>query len=358
VDTSSFCPKPEDLKQSLRGATAGDVVLLVQQSLRFGNGALAVALCDAARALGVDDPALDVSEAAARFAGGDIRGGAEVLDELLGASPGHLVALYQKAHLLVRQGNATEARQILSTIVERFPDFPGAHGALASLLFPGAPYRDVLARIHAVLRPETYLEIGVEHGVTLALATTARVAAGVDPADLPLENPLPAGARLFHTTSDDFFSNETRASVFGTRAVDLAFIDGMHWFEYAVRDFAHAEQWATEDSVILVHDCLAVTRVAAARDRVSTFWVGDVWKALECLLDYRPDLVVHIVPTAPSGLVVVRGLDPKSRVLFDRADEITAKYRDAEYPYDPGAWPERLGLVENDEGGLARALGV
>lgn len=358
MDTSSFRPKVEDLKRSLRGATAGDVVWLVQQSLRGGNAALALALCDAARALGVDDPALDVSEAAARFASGDVPRGASILDELLAASPGHPVALFQKAHLLIRQGDISEARRILAAIVERFPEFPGAQGTLASLFLPGPPYREVLARVHALLRPDTYLEIGVEHGVTLALATTATIAAGVDPADLPIGKPLLSSARLFRMTSDDFFSKETRDGVFGGRPVDLAFIDGMHWYEYAVRDFAHAEQWASEDSVILMHDCLAVSRVAAERDRMSTFWVGDVWKALECLLDYRPDLEIHVVPTPPSGLVVVRRLDPTSRTLLDRADEIVARYRDAAYPYEAGAWPERYGIVENGDAGLARALGI
>jgi hypothetical protein len=159
-------------------------------------------------------------------------------------------------------------------------------------------------------------------------------------------------------TSDQFFERETRRGVFGGRPVDLAFVDGMHWFEYAVRDFAHVEAWASEKSVILLHDCLPVSRVSAERDRVSKFWVGDVWKALECLLDYRADLRIHVVPTPPSGLVVVRGLDPSSRLLIERIDEIVARYRDASYPHEPGTWPDRYQLVENSEAGLALALGV
>jgi hypothetical protein len=132
----------------------------------------------------------------------------------------------------------------------------------------------------------------------------------------------------------------------------------MHWFEFAVRDFAHVEGWASKSSEVVLHDSLPVSRVAAQRDRVSTFWVGDVWKALECLLDRRPDLTVHVVPTAPSGLVVVRRLDPSSQVLFEEASAIDARYRNSEYPHEPGAWPERYGMVQNTEAGLSRALGV
>lgn len=358
MDTSSFRPNEEDLKRSLRGATVGDVVLLVQLCLRIGHVEQALAICEAGRALGVDDPALDVSEASARLSLGDGAAGLAILDELLAASPGHLLALFQKALLVARQGDRRESRRILCDVIDRFPDFPGAHGLLASILMPGSPYREVLARIHRLLRPDTYLEIGVEHGATLALATTASVAAGVDPAELPLEKPLPRGARLYRMKSDDFFERETPNGVFGGRTVDLTFIDGMHWFEYAVRDFANAERWASESSVIVLHDCLPVSRVAASRDRASTFWVGDVWKALECLLEYRKDLLVRIVPTPPSGLVVVRRLDPGSQVLRDKGSEIEARYRDATYPYEPGEWPERYVFVENTEAGVASALGV
>jgi hypothetical protein len=358
VDTSSFRPSEEDLKRTLRGATPADVVLLIEQCMRVFHFEEALAICDAARALGVDDPALDVSEASVRFACGDAPRALEILDDVLASSPGHLIALFQKAVIVARGGNLTESRRILGVIIAAFPDFPGAHGALASILLPGPPYREVLARIHRIFRPDTYLEIGVERGVTLALATTASVAAGVDPAELTIEKPLPKGARLYRMKSDEFFERETPESVFGGKPVDLAFVDGMHWFEYAVRDFAHVERWASKDSVIVLHDCLPVTTVAARRDRASTFWVGDVWKTLECLLDLRPDLVVHVVPTAPSGLVVVRRLDPSSRLLLDEAADIDRRYRDAAYPHEPGVWPERYRIVENTEAGLARALGV
>jgi hypothetical protein len=106
----------------------------------------------------------------------------------------------------------------------------------------------------------------------------------------------------------------------------------------------------------VLHDCLPVASVAARRERASTFWVGDVWKALDVLLAYRPELRIRVVPTAPSGLVVVRGLSPGSTVLLDRMEEILAVYRDAE-PWSPNEWPRRYPLVRNDEAGLALALG-
>jgi hypothetical protein len=313
-------------------------------------------VCEAAARRGLHDPGLTLAEASARFAAGEATRALSLVETVLAESPGSLAALYLKAHLLLSSGRRGEARVLLDGVVERFPDFPGAQAALSALLFPGPRYREVLLHLHRALRPDTYLEIGVVTGATLALAQTASLAVGVDPAAAPPSQPLPSAARLYRLTSDEFFARETPASAFSGRAVDFTFIDGMHWFEFALRDFANAERWASPEGTIVLHDCLPVTPVAAARDRASTFWVGDVWKVLEVLVERRPDLRIAVVPTAPSGLVVVRRLDPASTVLARDMDSIVAHYRDRQYPHVPGEWPASFGVVGNDAQGIARAL--
>src|SRR5262249_10166906 len=157
-------------------------------------------------------------------------------------------------------------------------------GALASLRLPGPPYRDVLRRLHELVRPRTYLEIGVETGATLALAQTAERAIGIDPDASKLRRELlPQTARVFHETSDAFFERTTRAQQLGAQRVDLAFIDGMHWFEYALRDFINAEAWSHAGGTIVLHDCLPLLPLTAGRERRSKFWVGDVWKVVSIL---------------------------------------------------------------------------
>ncbi|HTV21265.1 MAG TPA: class I SAM-dependent methyltransferase, partial [Polyangiaceae bacterium] len=247
---------------------------------------------------------------------------------------------------------------VLRALVGRHPDFPGALQSLAALMFPGPPYRDVLKRVHDLLRPRTYLEIGVEHGTTLALAVHSQQVVGVDPVARPPTRPLPASARLFHTTSDDFFARHAREQVFGDAPVELAFIDGMHWFEYALRDFCNVERWCAPSSTIILHDCLPVAGIAASRERRTTFWVGDTWKALECLLHERPDLAISIVPCHPSGLVVVQNLDPTSTVLSSRLDALTARYQPLAYPYEPGVLPGHYPIVPNTEAHVARWVGL
>jgi hypothetical protein len=355
--SAPFAPAVRELEASLDGATAAEIVRVAQEHVRIGNPSAVLSVCEAARVLGHDDPGLSLSEAMAHLALGAARRALELVDRVLESSPEHVGALHIKAHTVAALGRPSEARGLLGRVIERYPDYPGAQAAMAALVFPGPHYRQVLAAVHRALAPTTYLEIGVETGATLALAGGARVAAGIDPDPSRLTVRLPPTARVYSVTSDEFFRKETRASVFGGAPVELAFIDGMHWFEYALRDFVNVEKWCGEGSTVLLHDCLPATAVAARRERASTFWVGDVWKVLECLLDHRTDLRIAVVAAPPSGLVVVRGLDPASTVLEASMDSLVARYAELEYPHVPGEWPERYRVVRNDAAGLGVALG-
>jgi hypothetical protein len=214
----------------------------------------------------------------------------------------------------------------------------------------------VLAKIHERLKPRTYLEIGVESGATLSLARFSELAIGIDPVPYAIRHPLPAGARLFREKSEDFFAIRTRESVLGERRVDLVFIDGMHRFENALLDFVNAEQWCKSNAAIVFHDCAPIFAPTAARERRTRFWVGDTWKTVLALKRHRPDLRVRTVLSAPSGLVVVRCLNPESNVLRQRFPSIVEELRDLEWAHAPGDFPQELSPVANDERGLAEAL--
>jgi hypothetical protein len=236
---------------------------------------------------------------------------------------------------------------------------PGPAGApllrLRATLRSRAYYR-TLARLHEALRPETYLEIGIRKGDSLALATTAAVAIGIDPAPM-LAKPAAANARIFDTTSDEFFATHDVRAELGGRDLDLAFIDGMHLFEFVLRDFANVERNASERTVVVLHDCLPVDAVSAARERTTSLWTGDVWKVVPVLLDHRPDLRLTVIDAAPSGLVVVEGLDPANRVLADRAERIVEELTPKDFAYFEERRDEVVGLagdVSSTLGRLAR----
>lgn len=345
----------DDLPVRLRDESAAELVLLAAQSLRVGSLEQAAAVC--AAWTGAPEPALQLTQAAALFGLGEQRPAIELVDQVLAASPEHLVALFYRAQMAQQTGDLARATELLLRLLELFPDFPGAQGALASLRLPGPPYRDVLRRLHELQKPRNYLEIGVETGATLAFAHAAERAVGVDPDQAKLRPELvPPCGRVFHTTSDAFFREQTLTSCFGGKPIDLAFIDGMHWFEYALRDFINCEAWSRPEGVIVLHDCLPVFPLTADRVRRTKFWVGDVWKVVLILREYRPDLRVKLVATAPSGLCVVRGLDPSSRLLRERLDEIVERFQDLPYPARALEVPVGFELVPATEAGLRAAL--
>ncbi len=350
-----YLASPEALRAALGELEAADLVLLAAQALRLGSLDYAARLCEAYG--GPESAALTLTHAASLFGLGEQARGVELVEQVLAKEPAHLAALFYRAQMAQALREPERAAQLLLAVLERFPDFPGAQGALASLRLPGPPYREVLKRLHELTQPRSYLEIGVETGATLAFARTAERAIGIDPDASKLRPELvPPRARVFHETSDDFFAKRTRTEVLGPHRLDMAFIDGMHWFEYALRDFINVEAWSEPNGTIVLHDCLPIFPLTASRERRTKFWVGDVWKVVVILRELRPELSVKVVATAPSGLCVVRGLDPKSGVLRERLAEVTARYRDAPYPVGALETPPGFTLVAPSEAGLRDAL--
>jgi hypothetical protein len=137
----------------------------------------------------------------------------------------------------------------------------------------------------------------------------------------------------------------------------LVFVDGMHQFEFALRDFSNSEAWSSPGGTIVLHDCVPIVPASAERKRRTRFWVGDTWKAALAIARHRPDLRIRTILTPPSGLVVIRKLDPSSTLLRDRFDAIVSELRGLSYPFLPGDWPPELGCVPNDAVGLREALG-
>jgi hypothetical protein len=226
-------------------------------------------------------------------------------------------------------------------------DLRREHNRLAELALPGPAYVHALATIHAKLKPRTYLEIGVSKGVTLALASPSTRALGVDP-EPQLHEPPGPNARIYPLTSDEFFAEVDVAGELDGMPLDLAFIDGLHLFEFALRDFIAIEPLCTRASTVLVHDTYPLNRMTAARERTTQFWSGDIWRLVLILKKYRPDLAVHTIGAMPTGLTVIRNLDPSSRVLGERQDEIVAEFLALDYSTLDEDKPAALNLVPNE----------
>ena len=223
--------------------------------------------------------------------------------------------------------------------------------------FPGPRYLEWLEWFHGKLQPASYLEIGVESGQSLQFAMPPTLAVGVDPA-IRIVHSQENWVKLFKLTSDDFFAQHDPKKVFGKNAIDFAFIDGLHTFDQALKDFINTEKYSTTQSVVLFHDIFPVISETANRERTTKFWVGDTWKVMLILLKHRPDLKIFTIPTYPSGLGVVTNLDPNSTLLQDKFDDILKEAFAMEYDAFPGGIGNNLSLVENDFEVVSRLLNL
>ena len=182
--------------------------------------------------------------------------------------------------------------------------------SIASLADPPS----FLRWVRTASRARTYLEIGVEKGGTLMLGgTPTTLAVGVDPdyhVVVPAQEPVRVA--LFRKTSDAFFADGDWHGVSKT-PVDVTFVDGMHLCENALRDVLGAERLSHRRSLILVHDILPGSAAEAARERGTAMWMGDVFRAVLALRQFRPDLSLTAVgDVAPSGMLVIADLDPRA----------------------------------------------
>ena len=220
-------------------------------------------------------------------------------------------------------------------------DIAPARTQLRQALRGGAP-RAIIARLllaqtathlgRAALfveQPALYLEIGVDAGLSLARAQGPAI--GVDPRpDLPLAAPLGPQARLITASSDAFF-REQAAALLHPRP-ELVFIDGMHLFEFALRDFMQVERHAAPATLVVIDDIFPCHPTQAERRRRSGAWTGDVWTLHQILRETRPDLTLLALNANTTGLLLIAGLDPDNQILWDAYPRLT---RDAAHEQPP-----------------------
>ncbi|OGU60051.1 MAG: hypothetical protein A2X64_07600 [Ignavibacteria bacterium GWF2_33_9] len=202
----------------------------------------------------------------------------------------------------------------------------------------------ILKAIHKLYTPKTYLEIGVQQGRSINLTNPKTKAVGIDPFedDKIMFN---KNVKMFHVKSDDFFENNNLYKELDNQKVDAALIDGMHLFEYVLRDFINTEKNCHKNSVILLHDTIPIDKISSDRPVCNGPWTGDVYKIILILKKYRPDLKIHNISIPPIGVCLVSSLDPDSDILIKNYDKIYQGYVDINFDDIKDNFDENLSIL-------------
>ena len=193
----------------------------------------------------------------------------------------------------------------------------------------------IIKRINAV----RYLEIGVSKGEAF-LSIGAKQKFGVDPVNLlriherklSKDNLIleakkvhrtflsligKEDVRFFEMTSDDFFDREKK--LLSERKIDVAFIDGLHSYDQALRDVRNCLPYLAPNGIIILHDCNPITKAmgtpadsfAEAESKNAPdwdkLWCGDVWKVITNLRSLKKDLYTFVLDCDFGIGVVTRG---------------------------------------------------
>ena len=201
---------------------------------------------------------------------------------------------------------------------------------VGSFVHTGVGYIEFFHAINRNLHPNSYFEIGTSGGESLKAFPCDALC--VDPQFIIEASPLGNRRRSFflQMTSDEFFRTQAVRN-FLPDGPDICFLDGMHRFEFLLRDFINAEAACHRNSIIFLHDCLPMNERMAERlarfdetEDISTSygWTGDVWRILPALKKYRPDLRIILLDCGPTGLVAVTNLNPDSMALAENYHRI------------------------------------
>jgi len=147
-----------------------------------------------------------------------------------------------------------------------------------------------------------------------------------------LINPYNLFNRYIEKKSDDFFA-EDAPRLFADRKCNLSLIDGMHEFDFALRDVENTLKYLSEDGIIIMHDCNPVTKQEACTFeewKANGFkgqWNGDVWKTIMHLRAFRDDINVFVLDF-DQGLGVITRRKPENRLAISRDDLHRFTYED------------------------------
>lgn len=212
-------------------------------------------------------------------------------------------------------------------------------------------YLDFLRALHT-RRFSGYLEIGTRTGSSLKYSCSPSVA--IDPFFQISDDVI--GEKdfclLVQQKSEDFFTSKLSKSF--EFDCEVAFIDGMHLFEFALKDFFGAHKLSNTQCLFLFHDPLPWSIRMSTRDN-STIgkqeaWVGDIWKLPFIFAEFGMKENIKLLTSGPSGLLAVFNVDhAKVAVLESAYDDVVGRWQDVPFTNETAQHMYDLGIFQTPE---------
>ena len=157
-----------------------------------------------------------------------------------------------------------------------------------------------------------YLEIGCDKNQSFSkIIVNNKV--GVDP----------ISGGTIRSTSDDFYLKNLNNNY------DVIFIDGLHYYEQAIKDIKNSLKILNNDGFILIHDCLPRTLAHQAVPRYRGSWNGDVWKSI---VELRNDINLDIITCEIDfGVAIIRKRKNQNPLNLSQKDFKSLKFQDYYY---------------------------
>lgn len=199
-----------------------------------------------------------------------------------------------------------------------------------------------------------YLEIGVQHGRTIA-AVRANQRCAVDPSPVFSLRDLPPGISVARCQSADFFSRNVDR-------FDVVFLDGERRVQAFWQDLVAALSGPVCARAVLVDGIRPVdaasaqtSRLAAWRSRArssglplaTTAWHGDIWKLLPILRELTPNLRLGVLADVHAQLVVTPPAD--GPIVFPDWQDVQSKIARLEFGRDRWLLEDLVGRLQIEE---------
>lgn len=178
---------------------------------------------------------------------------------------------------------------------------------------------DLLQGLLNKKKGQTYLEIGIFVGACfIPIKCETKIGVDMRPPVEQVQNILDDKTKYFQMSSDEFF--EKHGSIFSTKKIDVAFVDGFHSYKQSLRDVENCLNYLNEDGVIVMHDCNPSSATLATpfdsyeeknKAGCRGNWTGDVWKTIVHLRSQRNDLNVMVLDQDFGLGVITKGKPEK-----------------------------------------------